>query len=89
MSHSDLPALPTFPLSLDPHELLEILIGEFATPLASIDGWAHLLSQDARLGDLSQEASEAILAITAYLRAYLGRAEAYLLAWRAAEEERP
>lgn len=84
MSHSDLPNLPSFPDSLDPHELLEILIGEFRTPLDSIDGWTRLLSQDAALSDLSLEASESIAAIVAFLKGYLHRAEAYLELWRAA-----
>ena len=60
MPDSDLPTLPDFPLSLEPHELLEILVGELRTPLDSIEGWARILSKDTHLEAISLEAAESI-----------------------------
>ncbi len=84
----DFPPLPDFPLSLEPHELLEILLGELRTPLDALDGWTSVLSRDPALEGLSLEAVEALARITAYIRAFLGRAETYLDGWQAANDKR-
>jgi len=76
--YSDLPTIPDFPTSLEPHELLEIVVGELKNPIDSIEGWARVLAQDTNLEDISLEAAEAIPAITAYVRALLLRVERYL-----------
>lgn len=78
---SDVPTLPDFPASLEPHELLEIVVGELRNPVDSIEGWAHVLAQDTNLEAISLEAAESIPAITAYVRALLAKVEAYLDAW--------
>ncbi len=82
-SQDDFPPLPHFPLSLEPHELLEILLGELRTPLDALEGWAGVLGHDPALEGLSLEAVDALTRIVAYLRAFLGRAEAYLDRWQA------
>jgi hypothetical protein len=75
---ADLPTLPDFPGSLEPHELLEILVGELKNPVASIDGWARVIAGDTNLEAITLEAAESILAITGYVKALLDRAERYL-----------
>lgn len=80
---TDLPSIPDFPTSLDPHELLEIMVGELKTPLDSVDGWAQIIAQDTNLEAISLEAAESIPLLTGYARALLLRAERYLEAWRA------
>ncbi len=77
-SDSDLPTLPEFPSSLEPHELLEILVGELRTPLNSIAGWARVLSQDSNLEAISLDAADAIEQIAAYAAALLANASDYL-----------
>lgn len=74
----DLPALPDFPASLEPHELLEIVVGELKNPLASIDGWARVLADDTSLEGIYLDAAESIPAILAYVKALLGKVEQYL-----------
>ena len=88
MSQDDFPPLPDFPLSLEPHELLEILLGELRTPLDALDGWASVLGHDPALDGLSLDAAEAVARITAYLKAFLARAESYLDGWQAANDGR-
>ncbi len=88
MSQDDFPPLPDFPLSLEPHELLEILLGELRTPLDALDGWAGVLSDDPALEGLSVEAAEAVARITAYLKAFLARTETYLDGWQSANGKR-
>ena len=88
MSQDDFPPLPDFPLSLEPHELLEILLGELRTPLDALDGWAGVLNRDPALEGLSLEAAESVARITAYLKAFLARAETYLDGWQAANDKR-
>ena len=80
---TDLPSIPDFPTSLDPHELLEIMVGELKNPLDSVDGWARVIAQDTNLEAISLEAAESIPLLTGYARALLLRAERYLEAWRA------
>jgi nitrogen-specific signal transduction histidine kinase len=77
-SYSDLPTIPDFPTSLEPHELLEIMVGELKNPIDSIEGWARVLAQDTNLEAISLEAAESIPAITAYVRALLERVDRYL-----------
>jgi len=77
-SDSDLPTLPDFPSSLEPHELLEILVGELRTPLNSIAGWSRVLSQDSNLEAISLDAAEAIEEIASYAAALLANASDYL-----------
>jgi hypothetical protein len=79
-STSDIPALPEFPPSLEPHELLEIVAGELRGPLGAIEGWARVIAGDPRLEAISQEAAESIPALTAHMRALLARVENYLAA---------
>jgi hypothetical protein len=81
MKQDDLPTVPEFPASLDPHEMLEIVVGELSNPLESIEGWAQVLAQDVNLDGFSREAAEAIPAIVAYLKALLARVDGYLAAW--------
>ncbi len=77
---SDMPTLPEFPASLEPHELLEIIVGELRGPLGAVEGWARVIAGDPRLEAISQEAAESIPALTAYMRALLARVEDYLAA---------
>jgi nitrogen-specific signal transduction histidine kinase len=77
-SYSDVPTVPDFPTSLEPHELLEIMVGELKNPIDSIEGWARVLAQDTSLEAISLEAAESIPAITAYVRALLERVDRYL-----------
>lgn len=80
-STSDMPTLPEFPASLEPHELLEIVAGELGGPLGAIEGWARVIAGDPRLEAISQEAAESIPALTAHMRALLARVEDYLAVW--------
>jgi nitrogen-specific signal transduction histidine kinase len=77
---SDVPTVPEFPLSLEPHELLEILIGELRNPLSAVEGWAQIIAHDPSLEGITLEAAEAIPALTAYMRALLDEAARYLTA---------
>ncbi|MCL4237338.1 MAG: hypothetical protein KJ047_03730 [Anaerolineae bacterium] len=77
---SDVPTLPEFPASLEPHELLEIVAGELRGPLGAVEGWARVIAGDPRLEAISLEAAESIPALTAYMRALLARVEQYLAA---------
>ncbi len=77
---SDVPALPEFPASLEPHELLEIVVGELRGPLGAVEGWARVIAGDPRLEAISLEAAESIPALTAYMRALLARVADYLAA---------
>lgn len=77
-SGSDVPAVPEFPLSLEPHEVLEILIGELHNPLGAVEGWAEIVAGDPSLEGITLEAAEAIPALTAYMRALLEQAGRYL-----------
>lgn len=77
---SDMPALPEFPASLEPHELLEIVAGELRGPLGAVEGWARVIAGDPRLEAISLEAAESIPALTADMRALLARVEQYLAA---------
>lgn len=77
---SDVPTVPQFPLSLEPHELLEILIGELRNPLSAVEGWAQIVADDPSLEGITLEAAEAIPALTAYMRALLDEAARYLTA---------
>ena len=83
-SDSDVPTIPDFPTSLEPHELLEIMVGELKNPLGAIEGWARVLAGDTNLEAISLEAAESIPTITAYVRALLDKVEIYLEAWGAA-----
>lgn len=76
--YDDLPTVPEFPASLEPHEALEILVGELRTPVAAIEGWMQVLAEDHNLEDISFEAVEAIPRLTAHLRAFLDSAARYL-----------
>ncbi len=87
-SQSDLkPVPPSFPTSLDPHEMLEILHDEFRTPLAALVGWSQVINNDPNLEDVSFEAAAALTEIARFLQAFMGITEAYLVAWQAAQEE--
>jgi hypothetical protein len=77
---SDVPTLPEFPASLEPHELLEIVAGELRGPLGAVEGWARVIAGDPRLEAISLEAAESIPALTTYMRALLARVEQYLAA---------
>ena len=77
-SDNDLPTLPDFPSSLEPHELLEILVGELRTPLNAIAGWSRVLSQDSNLEAISLEAADSIEQIAVYAAALLAKTSDYL-----------
>ncbi len=77
---SDVPTVPEFPLSQEPHELLETLIGELRNPLGAVEGWAQIVAADPSLEGITLEAAEAIPALTAYMRALLDQAARYLSA---------
>lgn len=79
-SESDVPTVPDFPASLEPHELLEIVVGELKNPLDSIEGWAQIIAHDQHLEAISLEAAESIPVLTAYVKALLERVERYLTA---------
>ncbi len=85
---TDLPSIPDFPTSLEPHELLEIMVGELKNPLDSIEGWARVIAQDNNLEAISLEAADSLPLLTGYARALLLRAERYLQAWRAEQDQR-
>lgn len=86
--HTDLKSVPaSFPTSLDPHEMLEILLDEFRTPLAALIGWAQVIDNDHNLEDVSFEAAAALIDIARFLQGFMGTTEAYLAAWLAAQEK--
>ena len=75
---SDVPTVPDFPTSLEPHELLEIVAGELKNPLDSIEGWARVIAQDRSLEAITLEAADSIPLLTAYIKSLLERVERYL-----------
>ncbi|MCD4686483.1 MAG: hypothetical protein K8S97_11170 [Anaerolineae bacterium] len=87
-TQTDLKPVPaSFPTSLDPYEMLEILHDEFRTPLAALIGWSQVINNDPNLEDVSFEAAAALISIARFLQEFMGTTEAYLAAWQAAREE--
>ena len=78
-----------FPTSLDPDETLEMFIGELKLPVQAIAGWAQVVAADDNLEAGSLEAAEAIPFVLAQIAGLLTEAEAYLVAWRAAQNQPP
>jgi hypothetical protein len=85
MTANDLPPIPDFPASLEPHEMLEILVGELQNPVASIEGWARVIAQDNNLEAISLEAAESIATIIQHIKLLASQVEKYLDEWTDAQ----